>query len=109
MGFYQWMVSEGRKESTCRQYLRNMILLYGDDGKSPKAMASQEYFRLVKDSPANKLCHGQRSAAVKQFRDYAALPTTPGFDETFPEVDKSLEKLCSLLSGGSSGAKTSPS
>lgn len=68
--FHMWMLSAGKKENTAKSYASQMRMLYEDDGKSPSAMASPEYFRLTRDSYKNKSGNGQRSASVRMYTEF---------------------------------------
>mmetsp|Transcript_8331 Transcript_8331/g.21153 ORF Transcript_8331/g.21153 Transcript_8331/m.21153 type:complete len:645 (+) Transcript_8331:251-2185(+) len=80
--FHAWMMADGtRKEGTAKSYVRQMAVLVDDDGKTPEAMATDEYLQLTKNSFKNKTGNGQRAAAVRLFipfwKEMAPGPWTP--------------------------------
>jgi len=68
--FHKWMQRQGRKDTTARAYVRQIALLFDDDGKSPASMATQEYLDITKASFKNKAGNNQRSASVKLWIDF---------------------------------------
>mmetsp|Transcript_40894 Transcript_40894/g.94155 ORF Transcript_40894/g.94155 Transcript_40894/m.94155 type:complete len:562 (+) Transcript_40894:108-1793(+) len=68
--FHKWMLDRGRKENTARAYVRQLAILFQEDGKSPRGLASETYFTITKASFKNKKGNGQRSASVRCFTDF---------------------------------------
>lgn len=72
--FHKWMLSDPtRKNNTAKSYVRQLVALFEDDGKSPASMASDQYYQVTKSSFKNKCGNGQRSSAIRLFRQFWAL------------------------------------
>lgn len=80
------MLATGSKDGTARSYVRTVANLYLEDGKSPSAMASREYFVLTQASFKNKSGNGQRSASIAKFMAFWKEHNGSAFDDANGET-----------------------
>ncbi|CAK0854773.1 unnamed protein product [Prorocentrum cordatum] len=69
--FHRWLVdSTSMKDDTAGIYVGQLRLLFQDDSRSLLAMASEEYFNIVKSSVPNLRTKGRRATCVRKFIDF---------------------------------------
>jgi len=70
--FAAWLAKKDLTDRAIRKNVTTLRALFEEHRKGPAAMASAEYFAIVKASPKNKASHNDRSYSLAYFKDFHA-------------------------------------
>mmetsp|Transcript_42845 Transcript_42845/g.100461 ORF Transcript_42845/g.100461 Transcript_42845/m.100461 type:complete len:546 (+) Transcript_42845:121-1758(+) len=68
--FYNWLVDSGRKDGTAKSYMKTIIALYDEDGRSIEGLLSEDYYSIILHSARNRRGNNQRSASLKCLKTF---------------------------------------